>query len=68
MPKQNEYYTSIAPLRLTEKQDAELRLAAKGQCVTVNQYVRDSLVENGTISAGPAPKARKGFGKKGEQY
>ncbi len=64
MAKQNDFYTSVSPLRLTELQDAELRKAAKEHGITVNQYVRDSLTENGTISAGPEPKARKGHGKK----
>ncbi len=62
--KQNKTYDQCTPLRLTELQDSELKAAAAEHGITVNQYVRDSLVENNTISEGPEPKARKGYGKK----
>lgn len=62
--KQNEYYTSVSPLRLTELQDSEIRAAAKDACVTVNTLVRETLTKKGIISEGPEPKARKGYGKK----
>jgi len=52
----NDHYEHVTPLRLTERQDAEVRDLARRQGITVTQLLRDALVEQLEISKGPAAK------------
>lgn len=63
---EKEQYKHVHAVRLNEKQDKQLRKHSEASAATVNEVVRNALVEQGIIDAGAEGLARKGYTKRGD--